>query len=240
MTPHQQELLDHEEFIAAVERVRAKGKTSEPNKRWLDILNSSAVTTLITVALGGILGNLIVSNYQDKQKQNALAQEQYQVFLAKQRDLVDSAVELVGDGQFDSAGLLALTQARFNVRGQDGKFSPDLQKKRDDILSAHDAYLRKWGTESFKTAVLVNYYFLGRANVGDKWGKVVDGANDLENCAEQQYESSSLHGASQSPTNQLCANQQVELNHALTGFSQALSEARNYAWQNFSIATASK
>lgn len=238
MTPQQQELLQHEEFIAEVERIRAG--PGHKRGKWLEILNSSALTTVITVVVGGVFGNLIVSRYQDRQKQSAVAQEQYQIFLQKQRDVVDHAVELIGDGQFDSAGLLALTQPRFNVRNAQGKIPTDIQKKREEILSAHDSYVSKWGTGSFKTAVLLDYYFLGGGTVAEAWRSVAANLDDLENCAEKQYEDSQQHGFTNTPVNKLCPDEQGKLKQALEQFSHSLDEARNYAWQRFSIATSTQ
>jgi hypothetical protein len=238
MTPEQQELLKHEEFIAAVERIRAGD--GKQNKRWLEILNSSAVTTLITVVLGGIFGGIIVSNYQDKQKQNAAAQEQYQVFLGKQRDVVDHAAQIIGDGQFDSAGLIALTQPDFNIRNAKNQFSPELQKQRDDILLFHNAYMRQWGTDSFKTALLLDYYFLGQKEVPGTWRATVDKLNDLETCAWTQYREAHEHAKFSDPNHPPCPDQQKNLTDALGKFSQNLNDARSYSWQNFAVATSSK
>jgi hypothetical protein len=238
MTPEQQELLRHEEFIASVERIRAGD--GKQKKRWLEILNSSAVTTLITVVLGGIVGSVIVSNYQDKQKQVAAAQEQYQVFLSKQRDVVDHAAQIIGDGQFDSAGLIGLTLRNFNIRNAKHQFSPELQKQRDDILSFHNSYLRQWGTDSFKTELLLDYYFLGQKDVPGTWSTTVDRLNDLNACAWEQYREAHEHDKFSDPNNPPCSDQQKNLADALGKFSKGLNVARSYSWENFAVATSSK
>jgi len=238
ITSQQQELLQHEEFIAAVERIRA-GKNPAHSKL-LEILNSSAVKTLVTVVIGGLFGNIIVSAYQDRQKQNAVAQEQYQLFLQKQRDVVDRAVELVGAGQHDVESLLALTQPRYNVRNAQGKISTELQSWREGIRSAHDSYLRDWHTGSLKNAVLLDYYFLGGKGVAQKWREVASSLDDLEACAEEQVDASNQHGPSNVPANKLCTGQDSKLTQSLDQFSESLDNARNYAWQRFSIATAGK
>ena len=237
MTPQYQELLLHEEFIAAIERIRA-GESAKRSK-WLEILNSPAVvaalTAVITVGLGGIVGSIIVSKYQEKQKQNAVAQEQFQTFLQKQRDVVDHAVDLIGDGEFDSAGLMELTQRRYNVRNAEGKFPPELQKSRSEILAAHEAFRRQWGTGKLKTAVLLDYYFLARPAVTGSWRQVAESLDSLDDCAWGQYQNSNQHGPTDTPSDQLCLDQRKKLNEVLAQFSQSLDDARSYAWQRFSI-----
>lgn len=226
--PQQQELLQHERFIAEVERIRAG--PSAPRRNWLEILKSPVVSTLITVLGGGI----IVYGYQARQKANAVAQEQYQVFVQKQRDVVDHSLDLIADGQLDSAGLLDLTQPQFDQRGARGKIPPDLQKWREEILSAHESYRREWGIGKFKTAVALDYYFLGASAVANDWRQLAGSLDALEKCSWDQYDTAHRSGSIKIPVSQLCNSEQAALRQAINQFTQSLNQARHYAWQRFS------
>ena len=93
----EQRLLRHEAFIAEVEKLRAPEAAPRDEPYWLQALKSPAVSALITVVVGGILGNIIVSRYQERQKSNEQAVAEYRQYLQKEEEIVRHAYDVLGE-----------------------------------------------------------------------------------------------------------------------------------------------
>ncbi len=67
--------LRHEAFLAEVLRLRTKLDQKQKEKLWWQrFLESSGGTALVTVLLGGLLGQLITSSVQVKQQEREFQQ----------------------------------------------------------------------------------------------------------------------------------------------------------------------
>jgi hypothetical protein len=217
-------------LLAAIEALR-KPAEQKASPWWSGLLNSTVLATLITVVVGGLFGKIIVASFQQRQQNNAIAQAQYRSFIGKQQEVVQSSIGIIGDAQYDVAGLLALTQPSFNVRDSHGRMSPALDHAREALITAHNDNIKKWNTEKYRTQVLLTYYFLGNVPVTTSWRDLVDAMDSLENCAQSAY----LAGPSSQSSEQICKAQQDVLQKTLGELSGALDKARAYSWQQISL-----
>jgi hypothetical protein len=215
--------------LAALDGLRKTAHT-KPKSRWSELLNSSVLSTLITVVIGGLLGKVIVDQFQARQQRNAIAQAQYRGFIAKQQDIVQSAIGIIGDTQYDVVAMLALTKPSFRMRDSHGHLAPELIRARDTILSAHSDNIKKWNTESLRTRVLLTYYFMGNGSVTTSWHNLTADMDSLEGCAEATYRES-INSADSVP---LCKDEQAALSKSVDEFAGAIDKARAYTWQQMS------
>lgn len=201
-----------------------------PKPSWLEFVNSSAVTTLITVILGGIAGQILISNFQEHQKLHEMAQQEFGQYIQKRQGVMQNALDAVGGARVDAETLIQLAQPR-----NDPRYTPDaVERKRGSVLRQkylddHMELLKKWDVDRGQLALLLNYYYDGNQDIQSAWEKTTDTATDLLNCSQSVY-LNSLSG--QAPPEAPCKHESDFLDSSLSNLSNAFQHSRAYSWRS--------
>lgn len=188
--------------------VSAAGKpsqNSESTPLWLRALESSVVTALITVILGGFVGQLIISSIQENSKQNDQVLADHRNYLERQQEIMKSTYDLVEECIFDSEALISLTGRPF----QPDKIVPSQQeaveKQRERRIEKHDEVIQKWQTERNKTGFLIQYFNPEQTELLSRWDTLEKSTTEMMLCAEAVHkEADRRHDTTDSLTTTSC------------------------------------
>jgi hypothetical protein len=228
LTPAEQETLRREALIEKVGRLYA-ARHSAPKSWWSELFNSTLMTTLITVVIGGIIGQWILAGYQERKKRSDLAQEQYRLYIQRQQDVIQQALDLVGNADFDAEMLLQLAKPESDP----SNFSDPFERKRISnqraaLLQSHTDNVKKWNTGRRQMLVLLTYYNYGRADIRDAWVATEASTTGLINCAENNF---AQYLARKPLAQKPCSKGQSDIDASLSKLSDAFERSRQYSWQ---------
>src|SRR5437773_1623947 len=102
---------------------------------WLEILTSNTAAALVTVLIGGIVGQLLLACYQNKIKQREQSVIDYQRKVERQQDTMQHAFELVAKSIVSSDNLMQLTQPRFDVNSRVKEDQESMRKQKWEIVN---------------------------------------------------------------------------------------------------------
>lgn len=208
-----------------------KPSVTEPETKpwWVELLNSTLLTTLITVIIGGIIGQSILAAHQEQQKRGELAQEQYRLYLQRQQEVIQQALDLVGSADFDAEILLQLAKAESDPGYvSDPKERTRITEQRALLLQSHTENVKKWNTGRRQMLLLLTYYNYGRSDIKGAWQATEESTTNLVNCAENNFS----NYLSRKPTpQQPCAKEETGLDASLSKLSEAFEQSREYSWQ---------
>lgn len=158
LSPSDKALLKHETLIARILEIR---KLSKPI--WLQVLESNVVAamivSLITVVVGGIIGNYIIASYQENARKAEQSLRDQKQLLDRQEDIIQRAYSLAGNCISDSHRLIDLTDQINEVESVTEDFKNAVRERRISVLNKHYALLDEWQIESNKIGLLISYYF---------------------------------------------------------------------------------
>jgi len=158
-----------------------------PDPVWLRVLNSGTMATLITVVLGGILGNILLSQWE----RGAKEREQVR---AVAKETLDAGMTQV-DRAFGEAGSVISATENLEAVLSDPIWSPKAQvppdraqriaAKRREIVEAFDSALVTWQKEREQIALKVTYLMATPANdPGDDWRRVQGAVDAYITCVK--------------------------------------------------------
>jgi hypothetical protein len=230
-SPEEERLLRQEAFYTEILRRRTSPAETRKDPVWRQILESKLVLTLVSVVLGGIVGKIIVSSYQDRAKQAALEVAEYRQFISKQQDVVQKTYDLLGEAVSDSQVLLSLTQPVFEEKNIQPADRADVRKQKKALLEQHQKLSLKWDAEKYKTGLLLEYYHFSHPAVVSHWASSRDSVEKLMQCSLHTYGTFLNGGASAKPDS--CRDEKTKVQADLDAFAEAVGQAREYTWQHF-------
>lgn len=230
-SPEEERLLRQEAFYTEILRRRTPQAEAHKEPVWHQILESKLLLTLVSVVLGGIVGKLIVSSYQDRAKQTALEVAEYRQFISKQQDIVQKTYDLLGEAVSDSQVLLSLTQPVFEEKNIQPADRADVRKQKKALLEQHQKLSLKWDAEKYKTGLLLEYYHFNHPAVVSHWASSRDSVEKLMQCSIYTYGKFINGGGSAKPDS--CQHEKTKVQADLDALAEAVGQAREYTWQHF-------
>lgn len=230
LTPEEEVVLRRDLLIEKVGRLYSATHSAQKKSWWAEFVNSTMATTLITVVVGGILGQWLLSSFQHRQQRNDLAQDQYRQYIQRQQDVIQQALDLVGTADFDAETLLNLSRPESdpaNASGADER--KRVADQRAALLQSHTEALKKWNVGRRQMFLLLGYYNYGRPEVTTAWDGTEKATTGLLNCAQLTFQA---HLARQPQSTEPCKNERAALDNSLIQLSNAFEQSRQYAWQN--------
>lgn len=226
LTPKEEALLRRELLIERVGRLY-EARSAKPKAWWREAINSSLTTTLITVVIGGIIGQCILASYQERQKRADMAQEQYRLYLQRQQDIIQQALDLVGLADFDAETLMQLTHPESDPNSvSDPSERKRIREQRAALLQNHTENLKKWNTGRRQMSLLLTYYNYGRTDIKTAWDATDDSTTGLLNCAQKNLSDYLAHRQTAG-----CTKEEAAVDVALSNLSNAFERSRQYSWQ---------
>lgn len=225
------------------EILRLKQSSNRPSDSgekpwWQKILESTGGTAIITVVIGGILGQMISCSIQkdlkerefqqgQQQAANAQALIAYKEYIEQEKDTVKHAYELVGKGITSSEDLISLTSEQFSVDKFTGKDEDTIKNQRKLVREQYNTVDKMWRSEGIQLGLLMSYYHNGSPEVLTSWQNVQTSMTNYMTCAENWYTSNT----SLTNPNDACNNERNKLNQDLKEMTTTLESARRYLWK---------
>lgn len=195
-----------------------------PSSTLKDILNSSVLVALVTVVLGGIGGNYILHEYQERSKEKELALDDHKELVKRQEEVAINAFQLLGDAQYFAialnkvAGSPPLTVLQPAQR--------ELQEKNNvSIWSRSTGFLERWEKEKTSTGMRLSYFYEGN-DVRDAWTQVKDAGDQMLSSAVnrvQMREASPVAALTQ--TSPQAGAEKQKFDEAVTNLARVLERA---------------
>jgi hypothetical protein len=164
--------------------------TEEPHREHSstlkDILNSTVLTALITVLLGGVLSNYIIANYQEHAKEHARELADRKELLKQQEEAAIAAYQLLGDAQFHAADNLSLTKTNMQPKNEPDPVKKKLLiERREKIKSDVTDFMKRWTRQKYVTGMLLVGYFDDRS-VQSAWNDAQSATDAMLLAAQNQ------------------------------------------------------
>lgn len=191
----------------------------------LQLLNSTVVVALVTVGVGGAIGNILFAKYQEGVNRRALENADAKTRIAQRGTSIEAAYELLSEGGQRAADLVDLTSLENQTINVDKKDLPKLEKQRTSVIDEDNAFNRKWNRERFTTRFRLSYYFHEHPPVKASWDRCVEALDALRDSADEIYQK--YLDERQPPQSIADYLQKEEAFHAsLDGLADALEKAR--------------
>jgi hypothetical protein len=228
LTEEESRLLRHETFIAELLRRRAgSGSDSRPASGWRRFLETSSGTALITVLIGGIMGNVITGFIQNRQARSARTFLAFQEHLKGQHETVKAAYDLIGNCILASEDLISLTG-----EGMASGAYVDIDEQRKTIVNDYNKVDARWRGEKDRLGLLMSYYHPGKDELRKEWDKTQTAVTTYMNCASDWYTPNPVAAHSKETIKaNACPVERAALTNQLTAFSEKLNESRTYPWE---------
>ncbi|HEY0003358.1 MAG TPA: hypothetical protein VGB17_01010 [Pyrinomonadaceae bacterium] len=189
--------LEYEKFIAEVSKLRARPETPKP--LWQKILETSGGAALITVLIGGILGQLINLSIQSSLKdrehrqsmlkaRNDQALAAYNKFLEQGSETVKHAYGLIGNCLSASDDLISITKPEFNMTDLAQEQLKVQTAQKTDVRKKYNETFIKWREEREQLGLLMKYYHHNEAAVTSAWLRVQESTTNYMNCASDRHQ----------------------------------------------------
>ncbi len=192
-TEEQRRLLDHERFQAEVERMRrGSGRSGGDGGKpaWQRFLESTGGAALITVLLGGILGNWIAGQFEAARAENERRALTHEKYLAARLATVQPLLERVGGTVRASEDLITLTRPDWEpspARFPDPTERQATLDKRREIREAYNQADADWRSEKDSLGYLLAYYHGGSSEVSTAWSTLSTALTAYVDCARGWY-----------------------------------------------------
>ncbi|MEW6210629.1 MAG: hypothetical protein AB1631_19855 [Acidobacteriota bacterium] len=224
-------------MMKALEYRAGQKEASKDKPFWQRLLESTGGTALITVVIGGFVGQLITCSVQNSLKEREFQQSwmkargdqalvAYGEFLNKQQESVKSAYELIGSCITASESLIALTGPEFAPGSHVG-----VEEQRTSIRSKYNLVNAQWRTEREKLGLLMSYYHHGQVELAIAWANTQASVTSLLDCSRKWY----LDNEGKKPVapGSACVKEREELRKNLGDLTVKLEAARKYAWEGW-------
>jgi len=229
--------LHHEEFLAEILKRRVSLEAGRPARpRWQRFLESSGGTAVITVLLGGLLGQWINWSVQKGLKDREFQQQwmkargdqalaSYNQYLNQENEIVQKIYNLIGSCISASADLIILTSPEFAPGSHTG-----IEAQRTAIRDKYIETDSRWRSEREKLGLLMSYYHHGQPEVAKAWDEAQEAVTDYMDGARKWYME---HYMSPVDVSRACEKEEKLLKDRLASLTKSLEASRRYAWEGW-------
>jgi hypothetical protein len=233
-TNDEEKILRHEAFITEVIRLRNE---ADPEKRetstFIRLLGTSGATAFITVVLGGLIGQLIISSAQTSSARRDRRVAEYTQYLTHQQETVNSIFTQVGKIVGASESKISLTREENQV---ESVVKEDQEVRKNEILELQKKIgkaFEEWGLEQERLGLLIRYYHYGQPAVLESWWDTQDCVNQFIECAGECYLMYSRNDPSDKITEKYkeCETKKIAVHNSLNNFAATLDQTREYSWR---------
>lgn len=181
----QQRLLDHERFQAEVQRLRREGGGSGGGKpAWQRFLESAGGAALVTVLLGGLLGNWIAGALEERRAGNERRYLTHEKYLEQRLATIRPTLERIGHTVAAAEDLITITRPDFDPESYaEGPGRDATLAKRQEIREAYNEADSEWRREKENLGYLLAYYHPGGSGVAGAWGRLEAAVTGFVDCA---------------------------------------------------------
>jgi len=238
LTPEEERLIQHEEFISRIIAVRSGDRPPSARKsRLQEFLESAGGAALLTVLIGGLAGSLISAQFQRAAKgrefQQAFLRARADQSLAAYRQHLQSELaatqrifDEVGAAISSANDLLDLTEPPFDPARFPPDRQPRIREQRSSIAHQFNEAAGRWRRDKESLGLVLAYYHPS-ASIINVWSTLQKSIDDLLECAEQYYDRWPDTKSSKSA----CRNQEKVVRSGLLDLQRELQKVRRYPWE---------
>lgn len=253
-------LLKDEEFVAKILARQKPPESPKPPEKpgWQRFLETSGGTALITVLLGGMLGQLITWSFQQNQKEREFQQKwmeargaqalvSYKEYLDKEQELMRRAYDLIGNCVTASDNVIELKDAPEAT-------NPKGVAQREALIEGFNKASVEWDAESEKLELLISYYHKGQKDLMKDWRALREGVSDYRSCAAEELaeyrnrkspavapkpgrdgagDDEAGPGADEAEPPPPCSEERGQLAETISKFNSTLEAHRRYPWEGW-------
>lgn len=155
---------------------------------WQRFLESTGGAALITVLLGGVLGNWIAGEYEERRAVNERRHLTHQEYLKERLATIQPTLERVGHTVAAAEDLISITRPDFDPsRFAIGQDRDDTLAKRKQIRKDYNDADAAWRREKAKLGYLLAYYHPGSAEVSAAWRDLETAVTTFVDCARSWW-----------------------------------------------------
>jgi hypothetical protein len=211
----------------------AANKAKKP--AWQRFLESPGGAAMITVILGGILGQWINLSIQESVKERNFQQdwlkargdqalEAYKEYLAQEKDLIQRVYKLIGQSVSATEDLLILSTPEFSPGSHAG-----IEGQRKTIREQYNKIDAQWRAECEEVGLLMSYYHRDHPDVAGAWEHVRTSITGFMDCARKW----DIQRSQFPDSAEVCRKEIETLKKAIQKLSASLESARQYAWEGW-------
>jgi hypothetical protein len=190
------------------------------------------------VVVGSILGQLILSHYQDQEKRREMAQEELRATIEKRQDTVQQALDRIGAVRFDAEAHIQLTHPENDPRyAHNPQEKKEMTQRIDKVFDNHLQVLQSWYAGQRESGLLLAYYNFGDERIKTAWDTTAETTTSFLNCAVDAYKASQSPGAVEKDP---CSNERKAADAALEKLSDAFEVASQDSWQDLKPSASKK
>jgi hypothetical protein len=206
---------------------------SNGKKVWLEILNSSGMTALITTLLGGLFVSFITARYQEKAKEVERSRAEVSDYLERERKVVEDAFAITGRLLAASENMIELTSDAFDERGRGSSDLGQLRRRKQEIVNRYNDADREWRAQKTTLGLRIKMEHGADQLVSDAWQKAAASATEFSDCSRLWFETHS-DPVDQSKLELACANRRRSLEESLDSLTKEILRTRHTLSRNSS------
>lgn len=228
----EEKVLRHEALIAEVIRLRDEAHPEKyASPTFIRLLGTSGFTAFITVILGGLIGQLIISSAQTNSARTDRNIAEYTQHLKNQQDTISTAYTLIGKVVHASEAKISLTTEE-NSPESVVKEDRELRKKEiTELQTKADAAIEEWELEQERLGLLVRYYHPGQPEVLEAWRDTQECINQYINCAAECFRMHYRNEKIGIEKYKECEVKKGTVRKSMDVIAAILDDTRQYSWQ---------
>ena len=226
-------LLAREVLKAHVRKLRCQHHRGYRLQRILDSPAMTALmTAILTITLGGIVGQWITASYQARLREREFALTAYKDFLAQKLEVERRAQTLIRSSIFAGDDLIASTGANFNPTRNEADETDRklLEEQRYAVQKNFNDNDRQWRIEAGVVGVMMKYYHEGNQDVPLAWEKMQKSIDNYMKCAERWYLVYIDDPGKTRDVASACQAEKEACAQDIISLTQSVEKSRSYAW----------
>jgi hypothetical protein len=227
--------------------VRQHSTPQAPKNRVVSFLESTTGTALITIFLGGVLGQFISCDVQNRLRERDFNEtwlkSRGEQALAARKEF-DQARRVTFEEIITTAGqmtnateeFLYITSPAFSTERLEGEARKNLMAEREKLHTGYRAADARWGPARTRYDFLIGYFSENDPAVIAAWKAAKKAVDDYRKCAADTYNKWYLAGQGGDPfqyDDSLCDEDQDRVAGAIQDLGGKFVTKADYAWQGW-------
>lgn len=220
-------------------RISRNGDDYQSKPFWRFILESSGGTTIITVLIGGLLGQWINFTIQKGLKDREFQQEMmknqhsqdllaYKEYQSQEKSFIQNIYEITGESIFSASELININEESYNPKIYSGKDRKKIEDQRFSIRENYNKSIAKLARESLKLRFLIGYYHAGDHKLSSTWNELEKSLEDYMECAGSYYMDHSFNKKYLKNCQEACKDKEKKVKDLLNNFTHQLESTRKF------------
>ena len=203
----------------------SSGGASEVKSVWLETLNSSSVTALITTLVGGVIVAYVTANYQDKEKERDRVRAETADYLERERKVVEDAFNATGLVIAASEDMIQATSTAFDERHRTSSELTTIRKKKQEIVNLYNDADGNWHAQRTTLTLRLRMEHGASQDVSAAWGKTSSAVTDFSDCARTWFEQHT-DPVDNDKLKEACASRKQTLEEELASLTMEILKSR--------------